>query len=450
MGPDALPKCLLKVGDRSLLQMNLDALWASGIRELALVVGYRRQEVEAEARARAGSLRLTILENPRYREGAILSLWTARAHLDGDVLIMDADVLYPPVFLEKLLRSPHRNCVLVDPSAPDTGEEQMVFGEGKRVLHIAKRPSPEQLARWRRFGESIGFLKLDRSAAQILRGLLEEKVDSGVVGIEHEQVYPDLFRQVPVGFETSEGLPWIEIDTPEDLRRAAEEILPRWAMPACLNRVISRRFLPWALRLPVTPNQWTGLSFLLGLGSLVMIQPGGYGEGLLAALLFQLFYIVDNWDGEVARARGLISRWGGWFDVGVDAVIQTALPLALAAGLRRWGAPAWVTGASWAAAIGIALSFGVTAFAKAKGFGPAVFGDPSRGEGAASDSRWGRWMKVNLTQENFSLLVAAALILDLRLVFLCATAVGAQVFWMGYLWKERRRLFYRQKVPGTF
>ena len=438
MGSDSRPKCLLPIQGKSLLQITLDAMRAAGIGHVVLVVGYKKEEVIAEAAAHAGSIRLTIVENPRYSEGAILSLWTARDYLEGDLLIMDADVLFPQIFLERLVRSPHSNCLLVDGSAADTGEEQIVLGEGTRVLFITKRPSAGLRSKMTVFGESIGFLKLSREGAALLKSLLDAKVQAGIVNIEHEQVYPDLFSQVIVGFERVDGLlPWTEIDTPDDLRRAEKEIYPRWSASRGINRVISSWFLPFIARLPVTPNQWTFLSFLSGIVGLIYLTGGNYFDGLLGAFFFQLFYLVDNWDGEVARLKGLSSWWGGWFDVAVDAVIQTALPLCIALGIQNNDGPDWVMPMGWMASSGTLLDFLVTGFAKRRGFGPGIFGDSTQRE---SNSR--SWLQVNFTHENFSMVVVAVMLLNLRIFFLAAMAVGTQLFWIHYLWRERKRFFY--------
>ncbi|MBI3616244.1 MAG: NTP transferase domain-containing protein [Candidatus Omnitrophica bacterium] len=439
MGPNAGPKCLLKIGGRSLLEITMNSLRSVGVRDLVLVVGFRKGEVAAHAQAHAREMRLTVLENPRYQEGAILSLWTARSNFDDDLLIMDADVLCPQAFFERLISSPHANCILVDPSSVNTGEEQMVLGKGSRVLFITKNPSDQLRKQMTFFGESVGFLKLDKNAAAELGRLLESRVSAGVVNIEHEQVYPDLFEKVEVGFETADGLPWIEIDTPADLDRA---IRMSSSNLLCLNRRISRWFLPLIMKLLVTPNQWTTLSLGLGLASVASIARGGYGNGLMGAVLFQLFYLVDNWDGEVARAKGLSSTWGGWFDVGVDAVVQISLGLGLAVGLRKDGAPDWVMNVGWLATLGLFLDFLVTGWAKVLGFGPGVLGDSARGRGVSSDSRIKGWIRANWTNENFSLVVAAALILNGKLFFLCLLAAGVHLYWLQFLWKERLRLLY--------
>ena len=440
MGPGAHPKCLLAIGGQSLLQRTLSALRAVGVRHVVVVVGYAAPEVAAEARAQAGALDLTLLENPRYREGAILSLWTARAHFTEDLLIMDADVLYPPAALERLIRSRHQNCLLVDGRSEETGEEQLVLAEGNRVRHIAKHPPTDLRQRFTCAGESVGFLKVARADAPRLRALLDARVQAGDVQIEHEGIYPEFFQAVPVGYERIDDLSWIEIDTPDDIERAERVILPQWASPRSVNRVMAQWWLPWVARLPVTPNGWTSLSLGLGLTADGCFAQGGGAWAWLGAAAFQAFYIVDHWDGEVARLKGLSTRWGGWYDVLVDAVVHVGLPVGLTMGLRRQGAPEWVTVVGTVAAVGLALDFSVTLWTKWLGFGPAVYGDPSRGSGARTSSGRGRWLSVNLTQENTSLLVVAAVAAGWQLPFLVALAVGSQLFWVLYLWRARARL----------
>jgi choline kinase len=45
--------------------------------------------------------------------------------------------------------------------------------------------------------------------------------------MEYEDALLEFFGQTRVGFERIGGLPWVEIDFPEDVDRAEREILPR-------------------------------------------------------------------------------------------------------------------------------------------------------------------------------------------------------------------------------
>lgn len=206
------PKALLEVGGESLIGRLVRQLARGGVERVVVVVGHRSELIEQEL---AGD-GITFVHNPEYRRGAILSLWSAREHLDGPVLVMDADVYLPFTMLERLLRSPHESCFLLDGRATPSGEEQMLHVQDGRVIDIARRPR----GTYDLLGESVGFLKLGSEAARVLRELLDVRVAAGVKDIEHEEVYPELLSRIVAGYERVDDLDWTEIDFPEDLERA--------------------------------------------------------------------------------------------------------------------------------------------------------------------------------------------------------------------------------------
>ena len=77
-GGDQPQKALLEFDGKSLLRRHIEVLLLCGIEELVLVVGYRKEEVLAEAVAVAGKDFVHGIENPEFRGGPIVSLWTAR------------------------------------------------------------------------------------------------------------------------------------------------------------------------------------------------------------------------------------------------------------------------------------------------------------------------------------------------------------------------------------
>jgi choline kinase len=218
------PKCLIEIGGRSLLARLLAGLARAGVRDAVVVTGFGADAVERAVAVPPRGIRVRCVVNPRYTEGAILSLWTARDALrGGPVLVMDADVLCAPAMLARLVGSPHENCFLLDGSVASTGEEQMLLVRDGRVRDIVRGGAPG----WELQGESVGFLKLSAPAAALLETLLAARVAAGDTGVEHEDVYPDLLARVDVGFERVDGLPWTEIDFPEDVVRAERDVLPR-------------------------------------------------------------------------------------------------------------------------------------------------------------------------------------------------------------------------------
>ena len=150
-------------------------------------------------------------------------MWAAREALDDDVVIMDADVLFHRAILDRLLTSSHPNALLMDETVSQETEECMVATRHGRVVALSKRvPAEHDLV-----GEGVGFLRVDHAAVPRLLRSVETRVQQGLLDMEYEDALEDFFREVPVGVEKIGGLPWIEIDFPEDLVRAEQEILPR-------------------------------------------------------------------------------------------------------------------------------------------------------------------------------------------------------------------------------
>jgi choline kinase len=217
------PKCLIDIQGKTLLERTLAALDGAGVTKAVVVIGYRGEMITRQIGSNCGRVHITYVTNPQYEKGAILSLLSAREEFDDDLLVMDADVLFPVAMIDRLIRSPHANCFLLDGGADNTGEEQMLLTRGGRVLNIVRGGSGD----FDVIGESVGFLKVSRSDAPFLRSILDDLVTKGRDSIEHEEAYPIFLAQRFIGFEQVDDLPWIEIDFPEDLKRAEREVLPR-------------------------------------------------------------------------------------------------------------------------------------------------------------------------------------------------------------------------------
>ncbi len=212
---DDHPKGMLQVGGETLLARLVRQLRAAGVLRTTIVIGHLGEQVRA---AFADATDVEILVNPDYTRGAILSLWTAETHLDGEALVMDADVWGPDELVARLVQSPQENCLLLDGRAKASGEEQMLMVRDGRVHDISRRPGGD----WDLLGESVGFLKLSAEAAREFRELLRVRIERGDLDREHEEAYPELMARVVIGFERVDDLDWTEIDFPEDLQRARE------------------------------------------------------------------------------------------------------------------------------------------------------------------------------------------------------------------------------------
>lgn len=217
------PKCLIPIGDQSLLSRNFDALASVGVSKATIVVGYKQEMIREAVAFCNQEVAAQFRVNEDFRRGSIGSLWTARYDFDDDTILMDADVLFYPDILKKLVGSTYGNVLLMDETVVQQSEECMVVVREDRVVALTKRmPSKFDIA-----GEGVGFLKVNKTDAPRLISSVEHYVHAGHLDMEYEDALEPFFREVFVGYEKIGGLPWIEIDFPEDLVRAEHEVLPQ-------------------------------------------------------------------------------------------------------------------------------------------------------------------------------------------------------------------------------
>lgn len=217
------PKCLIKIGEATLLHRYLTSLASVGIRQADIVVGYKQEMIREAVASDACGVRVNFLVNEQFHRGSISSLWIARTAFTDDAIVMDADVLFHREILRRLVQSPYENALLMDESVKQTGEECMVVVEGGRVIALTKKmPSRYEYA-----GEGVGFLRVRQADSPHVVASLRTFVDREAWQMEYEDALIEYFRNVKVGHEKIGGLPWTEIDFPDDVTKAEREILPR-------------------------------------------------------------------------------------------------------------------------------------------------------------------------------------------------------------------------------
>jgi len=215
------PKCLVEAGGMTLIERQIRVLEAAGIDEIVVVVGCQADRV----RARCGH-QVTYVENVRFAEtNSMYSLWCARALLYEGFVVLNCDVLFHPALLQDLLTSRHENALLLayrDPDQAPFGDEEMkVRVRCGRVVDMSKTMDPEEAD-----GENLGIVKFGPEGASVLVGIMDALVNAGELRAWAPRAFRDFARKHPLFALGTRGLPWIEIDFPEDYRRAVREVLP--------------------------------------------------------------------------------------------------------------------------------------------------------------------------------------------------------------------------------
>lgn len=222
----------MRFGGQSLLERHLRILAAASVAEVVIATGHGADAVAEEVARVDVGIPVRLVHNPDYRAGSIVTQWVAREAIGagGPVLMMDADVLYDHRLVARLVDSVHENCFLLDRNIED-GEEPVKLCIRDNCL-VDFRKAPEQPHDW--VGESVGFFKVAEPTAKRLIESTRAFIDAGRLDEYYDEALRDLLLADPpgsFGWEDITGLPWREIDFPEDVVIAERDILPRLVAP---------------------------------------------------------------------------------------------------------------------------------------------------------------------------------------------------------------------------
>ena len=290
----------------------------------------------------------------------------------------------------------------------------------------------------------------DRSAT--LSIVSRAGLDALLDGWQADERLPD--PDVASGCDVSAGTAFLErLPSPDaraDLERAFLLQLENpndGLMDTLLNRKLSRPLTRVFLRTPFTPNQVTGLSFLVGLFGAGCFLLGSYGWTLVGALLLQASTVLDCVDGEIARVKMLESPFGEWLDITLDTVVHIAIFIGV--GVAVWKqvglAAAPLLGGLLAAAA--LISFPLVTLAERT---------ETRGQARGGwEDVWIAKLVGGLASRDYSLLILASAVAGKLDWFLWTAAVGAQAFWivlLALLWKAgrfRRSMVTPPSLPAS-
>lgn len=218
-GKGDMPKCLVTVGGETLLSRNARILRAAGVDDLTVVVGCAADTV------RRSMPDASFVENPIFAEtNSLYSLWLSRQHLTDGFIVMNCDVVLHPQLVVDLLTAKHEDALLLayrDDQTEYSDEEMKVRVRCGRVVDISKTMMPGEAD-----GENLGVAKFGRSGARLLMDLAGRLISRGDVKAWVPRAFKEFAQQRPLHAIGTRGLPWTEIDFPDDYRRAVDMVLP--------------------------------------------------------------------------------------------------------------------------------------------------------------------------------------------------------------------------------
>lgn len=232
---DDLPKCLLSVGGKTILQRTIELVSAAGVEQIGIVLGFEAERIRKFVKGRFPFHRMRFVVNPKYAStNNAFSLLMAREFFMSEekrnaplqeLLLLDSDIVFSPELLPFLIghESPDRIAVRVEGDHDDE-EIGVKVDRNTNIVKIGKAiPAGE------RFGESIGIELFSPPGARVLFETVERRVREGSGRTEF---YEDSFQEMidsgaRIRAVDVSRFPAVEIDTREDLEVAENIIIPQ-------------------------------------------------------------------------------------------------------------------------------------------------------------------------------------------------------------------------------
>lgn len=212
-----LPKCLLPLGDKTILDLQIAALNRNKVSKIILVVGFEARKIVTHVRRNYPGNRFAFICNPKYKKtGPAYSLGLAGKYLNQDILYLNSDSVFDAAIIERLLKSKKGSMTAVQKVPWDEEQVNVVLDKSGRVLEIGK-----EISRGRSCGEFIGATKLNVGFNRKLLAALSDYAKAG----EQKKFAADALnlaiqKKGRLYSLDVTDLPAIEIDTPADYEQA--------------------------------------------------------------------------------------------------------------------------------------------------------------------------------------------------------------------------------------
>ncbi len=213
---DNCPKCLLSVGDETILARSVRLLAARGITRFTVVDGFCGDMIRSALTTGFPSLEFTFIRNEDFRTtNNAWSLMLSDCQGTEPIFLLDSDIVFAPEVLDAILDHPAANRLGLR-SIGSVGEEEMKVRLDDRglVVELTKEMPVAEAA-----GESVGLEVFSTEFTAALHTVLHRRMHvDQYVNEYYEAAFTELAQSgheiVPVDLGP---LPCMEIDTVADL-----------------------------------------------------------------------------------------------------------------------------------------------------------------------------------------------------------------------------------------
>jgi len=221
----ALAKCMIRINGQTLLERTVETLKLAGISKMVIVVGWHGTQLVKTIQNSMNGIEFEFVYNSEYATtNNIYSLYLAREQLGrDDTILIESDLVFDRELLRTVVRCPAQEIAVVSRYKPwMDGTATTVTEDGKISAFIEKQDIERQNADL--YYKTVNIYKFSRNFSQqsYIPGM-EEYIRAHGKSQYYEVVLKELTKagRLRLNAFILDALKWYEIDTKEDLARAA-------------------------------------------------------------------------------------------------------------------------------------------------------------------------------------------------------------------------------------
>mgnify|MGYP001598219661 CR=1 FL=1 len=224
---NALPKGLIEIEGKTLLEYSLDALDEGGLKDIIIVTGFFGEAIKQKFGNKYAGLKITyVLNEEYYKSGSMYSFSKARDIINNDILLLESDLLYDSKAIGVLLNSGFKDCVLAGKLSGSGDEVYICVDENQRITELGKDITYEN--KKKAIGELVGISKFSKEFLAELFKNAEGDYKKGEANRHYEEcILATAKSGNPVYGLLIGGLVWTEIDNEKDLLKAKSQVYPK-------------------------------------------------------------------------------------------------------------------------------------------------------------------------------------------------------------------------------
>lgn len=228
---EKLPKCMLDVKGKTILDRQIEALKSCGINDIVIIKGYKQETIEIP--------NAKYYLNPDFENnGIVSSLFFAEKEMNSDFVFLYSDIIFDRKILARLLKNDADLCLVVDldwkerykkRGVQPAGEVELVEVKDDKITKIGKKIGTKNI-----HGEFIGLAMFSKKGAEILKKCYRKALTKYKNKRFHESssfkkaYFTDMMQEIIENGFNIKSIDtygdWIEIDTFDDYKRAWSEI----------------------------------------------------------------------------------------------------------------------------------------------------------------------------------------------------------------------------------